>query len=251
MPPMATTAVEWSKLDIRRLPTLVKEVDALVKFAPGYKETFSDDQMHDFLVSLDTRIDEVDSMKREFADDPRVIVVDRQLFRLRQVRVELRNTPVGTRNNHLHESKPAKEATEPKQEVKPMYNWETRSTAWHQSVANKGKHGPDCSLLRHTKCQRLMTADLNYIALKEPGHFSTRSPVENTLEVEGQFEFQIIMTEQEWRWHQKQRRQIAAETKHLERKKKAEVHGAAPQQRSIQSSTPYIDPLKLEKSVYR
>ncbi|ETW09431.1 hypothetical protein, variant [Aphanomyces invadans] len=230
MPPMATTAVEWSKLDIRRLPTLVKEVDALVKFAPGYKETFSDDQMHDFLVSLDTRIDEVDSMKREFADDPRVIVVDRQLFRLRQVRVELRNTPVGTRNNHLHESKPAKEATEPKQEVKPMYNWETRSTAWHQSVANK---------------------DLNYIALKEPGHFSTRSPVENTLEVEGQFEFQIIMTEQEWRWHQKQRRQIAAETKHLERKKKAEVHGAAPQQRSIQSSTPYIDPLKLEKSVYR
>ncbi|ETV80098.1 hypothetical protein, variant [Aphanomyces astaci] len=210
MPPTATTAVEWSKLDIRRLPTLVKEVDTLVKLAPEYKVLYSDEQMHAFLLSLQSRIDDVDAMRREFAEDPRVIVVDRQLFRLRDVCIDLKSTPVVAEyNSRLHEPKSAKSAPEPTQEVKPLYRWEARKPTWRQAMASQ---------------------DLNYIALKEPGHYSTRSPVENTLQLEGQFEFQIIMTEDEWRWHQKQRRQVAAESKHVERKKKADVLGVAPQQ---------------------
>ncbi|KAF0775286.1 hypothetical protein AaE_001015 [Aphanomyces astaci] len=79
-------------------------VDTLVKLAPEYKELYSDEQMHAFLLSLQSRIDDVDAMRREFAEDPRVIVVDRQLFRLRDVCIDLKTTPVVAEyNSRLHE----------------------------------------------------------------------------------------------------------------------------------------------------
>ncbi|KAF0693473.1 Aste57867_15570 [Aphanomyces stellatus] len=176
----------WAKLDIRRLPTLVKEVDALAKNAVEIKKTYSDTQMETFLSSLEARIDEVDELRRDYPDDPRVMVVEKQLFRLREVRVYLCRNPSSIQKTRLHEPKRAQvpESSPPKAApVKPMYKWETRHASWLATAT-------------------INTPDVSYIALKEPGHYSTRSPVENTLELEGLFEFQIVMTEDEWRWHQ-------------------------------------------------
>ncbi|KAG9412609.1 hypothetical protein AC1031_015517 [Aphanomyces cochlioides] len=131
-------------------------------------------------------------LRSQFPDDVRI---EKPLTRLRELRMELAKK----RKSRVFEPKNIKETTEsPTKSVKALYRWETRQSAW-------------------LRTQR----DVNYVALKEPGHYSTKNPVENTLEIEGSFEFQIIMTQEEWRWHQQQRRRIVAESKHLERTKKA------------------------------
>ncbi|KAH9088805.1 hypothetical protein Ae201684P_013019 [Aphanomyces euteiches] len=207
-------------------------VDTLVKTAA--ERTY--EQIDELVGAVGSRLDELDMLRSQFPDDVRI---EKPLTRLRDLRMELAKkrksrvfeyviNTLSNGNGVNSRPKNIKETTEsPSKSVKALYRWETRQSAW-------------------LRTQR----DVNYVALKEPGHYSTKNPVENTLEIEGSFEFQIIMTQEEWRWHQQQRRRVVAESKHLERTKKA-GDASSHSERSLQSSTPYIDPIKVEKSVYR
>ncbi|EQC35990.1 hypothetical protein SDRG_06731 [Saprolegnia diclina VS20] len=215
---MDRRVASWHRVDIRRVPTLVKEVDALEKQVAELKKALPDTEISVLLDAVERRVDEVDELRRTHVDDPRAVHLDHQLLRLREVAQTLakpaprtatpnarlfngpqaKSTPTARTNSNQQLTPPAKPAKQ-----QPLYKWETKDPAprsWTKLAPSR-----------------------DFYVLREPGHYATESPVLNTLELDGAFEFQIVMTLDEWKTHQYEGRRLAAETKHLERAKKASV----------------------------
>ncbi|OQR98695.1 hypothetical protein ACHHYP_08261 [Achlya hypogyna] len=232
----------WHRVDIRRIPTLVKEVDALEKVVLETKKSLPDTEISVLLDALERRMGEVDDLRRAHPGDPRELLLDQQLLRLRELAAHLAKPPahVMTPNTRLFSATPLTKAPKANNQKpspptkfakqRPMYKWETKDPA--------------------PKSWTKLAPQQDFYVLREPGHYATESPVLDTLELDGAFEFQIVMTQDEWRSHQFEGRRLAAEAKHLARTKKA-TPAARPDPPSIQTASPYIEPTRLERSIYR
>ncbi|KAG7382722.1 hypothetical protein PHYPSEUDO_004413 [Phytophthora pseudosyringae] len=249
-----------TELTVERIPALVREVDTLMQTLVTVPVTTGAGEALDASDELIQRADEVDAFSRSLRPGPLREIVGKQVTRLREAAQHLRSPssrlsaelvsmgverprtrPVPIRVTPFMGSALARAAAKVgvnakkhqgassvrKAAAKPLYRWEKRRFLRGSTVAQPNVAGSKASASRKPKLAEeyldgVDEAGMELHPCSEPGHYSRSSFSKASAPTGtfGSFEFQIILTEEEFKALKFQRRRLEAEQRHLSRRNK-------------------------------
>ncbi|KAG7398489.1 hypothetical protein PHYBOEH_010946 [Phytophthora boehmeriae] len=244
-----------TELTVERIPALVREVDSLMQTLVATPLTAGSSDAMDVSEELIQRAEEVDTFRSNLRPGPLQEIVGKQVLRLQEAaqhlqspsgrltpdllglgiekprrrQVPIRVTPfmgsvlaraaarvgVNTRKQQGAVRKAA---------IKPLYKWEKRRFLRGSTVAQPNVAASKASATRKSKpaeqeyIDEVDEASMELHACSEPGHYSRQSLAKATKAADT-FEFQVILTEDEFKALKYQRRRLDAEQRHLARQK--------------------------------